>query len=134
MWRSIRDWNAQDKERLEDYLEKARHATHLRRLLPGVPAVVFIGNGGDKRRKRKAAWAVMAGGKPEDPEKICVVCAGREVLEVSLGNVQPVQVRASHFWWLATRDRLVLSCAPRRAGSPVKSGCRFCCLDAYVRC
>lgn len=113
MWSSIRDWDAQDKERLEDYLEKARRATHLRRLLPGVPAVVFIGNGGDKRRKRKTAWAVMARGKPEDPEKICVVCAGREVLEVSLGNLQPVQVSASSFWWFTTRDRLVLSCAPR---------------------
>ncbi|CAM9320718.1 unnamed protein product, partial [Laminaria digitata] len=92
VWRSIRDWNAQDKGRLEDYLEKARRATHVRRLLPGVPAVVSISNGGDRRRKRKTAWAVTAGGKPEDPEKICVVCAGREVLEVSLDAVQPVQI------------------------------------------
>lgn len=65
-----------------------------------MPAVVSIGNGGDKRRKRKAAWAVMAGGKPEDPEKISVVCSGREVLEVALDALQPVQVSASNFWWL----------------------------------
>lgn len=114
VWSSVRDWDTQDKERLEEYLEKARHATHLRRLLPGVPAVVFIGNGGDKRRKRKSAWAVMAGGKPEDPEKICVVCAGREVLEVSLGNIQPVQVRAylSIILVAPTRDGPVLACTP----------------------
>lgn len=109
MWSSIRDWTDEDRGKLDDYLEQARRATHVKRLLPGVPAVVSVGNGGDRRRKRKTAWAVMAGGKPEDENKICVVCSGREVLEVALDTLQPVQVRASFFFTGTALGRLVLS-------------------------
>lgn len=60
--------------------------------MPGVPVVVSINNSGDRRRKRKMAWAVIAGGKVEEG-KVCVACAGKGVLEVPKEDVRPIQVR-----------------------------------------
>lgn len=87
------DWTPSERERLDAYLEKARLVANARRALPGVPAVINIGNGGDRRRKRRAAWAVSAGGEPTDGGKLRVACAGPEVVEVSRRDVQPIQVR-----------------------------------------
>ncbi|CAM9387712.1 unnamed protein product [Ectocarpus sp. 13 AM-2016] len=92
VWSSVRDWTASERERLDRYLEEARRAADEKRMSPGVPALISINNGGDRRRKRKMAWAVMAGGKPEDEEKLRVGCAGGGVSEVSRSELQPTQV------------------------------------------
>lgn len=92
VWSSVRDWTASERERLDGYLEEARRAADEKRMSPGVPALISINNGGDRRRKRKMAWAVMAGGKPEDEEKLRVGCAGGGVSEVSRSELQPTQV------------------------------------------
>ncbi|CAM9917970.1 unnamed protein product [Ectocarpus sp. 4 AP-2014] len=92
VWSSVRDWTASERERLDGYLEEARRAADEKRISPGVPALISINNGGDRRRKRKVAWAVMAGGKPEDEEKLRVGCAGGGVSEVSRSELQPTQV------------------------------------------
>lgn len=93
VWGSIRDWKTEERKSLEEYLQQARRVMHAKRLSPGVPAVVSISNGGDRRRKRKIAWAVMAAGKRRDDGKLCVGCAGSEITEVSKDAIQPIQVR-----------------------------------------
>ena len=68
-----------------------------RRFMPGMPVAINIGNGGDRRRKRRMAWAVMSdGSKSVPPDKISVSCAGKELLEVSKDAVQPFQVSLFH--------------------------------------
>ena len=110
----MRDWTDDERGRLDGYLEQARLASDAKRMMmrPGVPALISLDNGGDRRRKRKIAWAVVAEGEqPRDREKLRVCCGGgggdggddgddgdgarnrNEVLEVSLDEVQPVQVR-----------------------------------------
>lgn len=89
----MRDWTARERERLDGYLEEARRAADEKRMSPGVPALISISNGGDRRRKRKMAWAVMAAGRPEDEEKLRVGCAGGGVSEVSRSELRPTQVR-----------------------------------------
>ncbi|CAM9512433.1 unnamed protein product, partial [Scytosiphon promiscuus] len=91
VWSSARDWTANDRERLDDFFEQAKVNVAAKRVLPGVPALIGISNGGDRRRKRKVAWAVMAGGKPTGEDKLRVTCAGPEVLEVSRDDVRPIQ-------------------------------------------
>lgn len=95
----MRDWTADERGRLDGYLEQARLATNAKRVLPGAPALISLNNGGDRRRKRKIAWAVVAaeGEQPGDRAKLRVGCgAGSEaaLLEVSRDEVQPVQVRS----------------------------------------
>lgn len=92
MWSSARDWTANERQRLDDYLEQAKLTADAKRVLPGVPALIGISNGGDRRRKRKVAWAVMAGGAAKEEDKLRVTCAEPEVLEVSRHDVRPIQV------------------------------------------
>ncbi|CAN0117374.1 unnamed protein product, partial [Ectocarpus fasciculatus] len=92
VWSSVRDWTARERERLDGYLEEARRAADEKRMSPGVPALISISNGGDRRRKRKMAWAVMAAGKPEGEEKLRVGCAGGGFSEVSRSELRPTQV------------------------------------------
>lgn len=89
----MRDWTDEERGRLERYLDQARLKVNAKRALPGVPALVSINNGGDRRRKRKVAWAVMAEGKPQDEEKMRFCCAANEVVDVSRDEVLPIQVR-----------------------------------------
>lgn len=106
----MRDWTKEETERLDGYMDQARLKVNAKRMLPGVPTLVSINNGGDRRRKRKMSWAVMAAGKPKDSEKVRFHCAGKEVVDVSREEVQPIQVcervRAN-----ASACVLVLSCA-----------------------
>ncbi|CAM9584417.1 unnamed protein product, partial [Hapterophycus canaliculatus] len=92
VWSSARDWTATERERLDNFFEQAKLAVDAKRTQPGVPALIGISNGGDRRRKRKVAWAVMAGGAPTEEGKLRVTCAGPEILEVSRDDVRPVQV------------------------------------------
>lgn len=105
----MRDWTADERGRLDGYLEQARLAADAKRVRPGAPALISLNNGGDRRRKRKIAWAVVAEGEqPKDRGKLRVCCgsdgsdgsggggaagSGNEALEVSRDEVQPVQVR-----------------------------------------
>lgn len=122
VWSSVRDWTATDRERLDDYFEQAKLTVDAKRKQPGVPALIGISNGGDRRRKRKVAWAVTAGGAPpKEGDKLRVACAGPEVLEVSRGDVRPIQVR-----FLAVRGR------PARYGQRFVRPCGCYCSCCFV--